>query len=460
MNLNFSKKIRNVRSGRKLSEDELPEGIPTILTKRMVMSQLNSIFDPLGLLTPFTVRGKIFMRNLWLSKNDWDDPLIDQSRLEWINFFEELFQASKLTFKRCIKPYDAIGDPILILLDASEQAYGTSTYARWQLRHGSFASCLLTSKGRISPLKTETVVRLELAGAVLSKRIRSSITKYSRLNFTKVIHIVGSEIVRAMINKESYGFNTFVATRVGEIQNATDISEWFWIKSESNIADILTKHRSPSELDSSSECQCGPKFLKLPIDKWPIRNDCSVTRLPEETKSVLAVEKQSCQLIDINRFSNYNRLIRTTARVVHVKTSKPQYSLSYLVHEITAEGIESAISFWTAFCQGLMKGELEKGVAGKGQYKNLNLQKRSDGIFIVKSRTGIWNELPHNDDVPILSKSHRLSLLYAEHVHRSDHLGVSADVAKGRAVFWIVGIERMMKSIRYKCIPCKKMYGK
>ena len=298
-----------------------------------------------------------------------------------------MFQASKLTFKRCIKPYDAIGDPILILFsDASEQAYGTCAYARWQLRHGSFASCLLTSKGRISPLKTETVVRLELAGAVLSKRIRSSITKYSRLNFTKVIHIVDSEIIRVRINKESYGFNTFVATRVGEIQNVTDISEWFWIKSESNIADILTKGRSPSELDPSSEWQCGPKFLKLPIDKWPIRNDCSVARLPEETKSVLAVEKQSCQLIDINRFINCNRLIRTTARVLHIKTSKPQ---SYLLHEITAEGIESAISFWTDSCQGLMKGELEKGVAGKGQYKNLNLQKRSDGIFIVKGRTEI-----------------------------------------------------------------------
>ena len=39
-------------------------------------------------------------------------------------------------------------------------------------------------------------------------------------------------------------------------------------------------------------------------------------------------------------------------------------------------------------------------------------------------------------------------------------MGVSADVAKVRAVFWILGIERMIKSIRYKCIPCRKMYGK
>ena len=171
----------------------------------------------------------------------------------------------------------------------SEQAYGTCAYARWQLRHGSFASCLLTSKGRMSPLKTETVVRLELAGAVLSKRIRSSITKYSRLNFTKVIHIVDSEIVRAMINKESHicrywsRRNPVCNRYIGMVLDKIGIEYCRYT-------------------DSFSEWQCGPKFLKLPIDKWPIRNDCSVTRFPEETKSVLAVEKQSCQLIDINGF--------------------------------------------------------------------------------------------------------------------------------------------------------------
>ena len=92
---------------------------------------------------------------------------------------------------------------------------------------------------RVSPLKTETIVRLELAAAVLSKRLRCSIIDHTRLKFEQVFHIVDSEIVRAMINKDSYGFNTFVATRVGEIQDSTDPSEWFWIKSELNIADIL-----------------------------------------------------------------------------------------------------------------------------------------------------------------------------------------------------------------------------
>ena len=38
--------------------------IPDKLTKRE-MSQINNIYDPLGLAGPFTVRIKLIMRNLW-----------------------------------------------------------------------------------------------------------------------------------------------------------------------------------------------------------------------------------------------------------------------------------------------------------------------------------------------------------------------------------------------------------
>jgi hypothetical protein len=39
--------------------------------------------------------------------------------------------------------------------------------------------------------------------------------------FDQVFHIVDSTIVQAQIQKESYGFGTFTATRVAEIQSKT-----------------------------------------------------------------------------------------------------------------------------------------------------------------------------------------------------------------------------------------------
>ena len=99
-------------------------------------------------------------------------------------------------------------------------------------------------------------------------------------------------------------------------------------------------------------------------------------------------------------------------------------------------------------------------ILGKGRFKCLNLLKRDDEIFIVKGRTGSWNELSYNEDVILLPKGHRFSRLYAEQVHNQDHLGVQADIAKVGAKFWIIGIEKLMKSVRYNCIGCRRLFRK
>ena len=72
---------------RKITESALQQ-----LTKRMILSQINSVYDPLGLAGSFTVRAKILMRHLWGidQKLDWDDPIPEENRENWINFFKDL----------------------------------------------------------------------------------------------------------------------------------------------------------------------------------------------------------------------------------------------------------------------------------------------------------------------------------------------------------------------------------
>lgn len=47
-------------------------------TKRMLLSELNRTFDPLGFLAPVLVRRKIFFQQLWQLKIGWDE--INHSR--------------------------------------------------------------------------------------------------------------------------------------------------------------------------------------------------------------------------------------------------------------------------------------------------------------------------------------------------------------------------------------------
>ena len=197
------------------------------VTKRCILSLVNSIYDPLGLLAPFTVKAKILMRKIWglYPKIDWDDELPINITAEWADICTEVKEIQQLKFRRSLTPDHAIGSPILIIFsDGSTKAYGTVAYCRRETKTG-FECRIILAKSRIAPLKVISIVRLELWAAILSKRIRTFIERERNLTFSKTYHFIDSEIVKGMIGKESYGYNTFEANRVGEIQQETKAEE-------------------------------------------------------------------------------------------------------------------------------------------------------------------------------------------------------------------------------------------
>ena len=169
--LNFSESKRKLLTEQDVEPHQMPGKIPAKLAKRMILSQINSIYDPLGLAGPFTVRSKIMMRQLWASKTklDWDDPVPEACREDWTKFFSDLFDMNNIKFGRCLKPTDAVGDPALVIFsDGSNDAYGACAYVRWALSSGGFDSNLIISKNRPAPIKRMSIGRIELCGAVLN----------------------------------------------------------------------------------------------------------------------------------------------------------------------------------------------------------------------------------------------------------------------------------------------------
>lgn len=66
------------------------------------------------------------------------------------------------------------------------------------------------------------------------------------------------------IQQDSYGYQTFFANRIGEIQKATYVGDWWWIPGDLNIGDIITRGASPKDLQGDSVLQNGPGFLLKP----------------------------------------------------------------------------------------------------------------------------------------------------------------------------------------------------
>ena len=104
------------------------------------------------------------------------------------------------------------------------------------------------------------------------------------------MHIVDSMIARYQIQKESYGFQTFVARMVAEIQSKSESSDEVWVAGDQNVADMTTCVSKPGELGSTSKWQQGPDIFRRPIEQWHISKDCNIeaTELPDRVGTILS----------------------------------------------------------------------------------------------------------------------------------------------------------------------------
>ena len=364
---------------------------PLSLTKRIVLSQVNRMFDPLGLVGAVTSRGKILMRKLWTGHSKdlgWDDIVSQESMEEWSSFFRDLLELNDISFARCIKPDNAIGNPSLVIFtDGSNDAFGACAYVRWKVGEDLFQCQLITSKNRLTPLKRITPVRSELCGLVIGKRLKMYILKEMRLEFENIYFIMDSQIVHAMIQKDSYNFNAFTGVRIGEIQEGTENDEFIWMSREHNIADWVTHgDKSPKDLGRNSEWQIAPQFTTLPVNKWPIEKEVYKEELPEQVKIVsviIAGEKKESvsQRIDLTRFSRYMKLIRVTARILAMYQRIPVPLFSNACKVLDPVDLTRAEIFWFKEVQSTIQQQIQKG-----DFKRLCPKTNAEGLVVVGGR--------------------------------------------------------------------------
>ena len=119
-------------------------------TKRNVLRKTATLFNPLGFLSPFMVRAKMFMQQAWLDALAWDEVLPSEQKEEWRSWFAELPLLEEIKIPLCLK--DTGTKEALIALhtfsDASERAYTAAVYSRHEYQDGSITTQLITSKTR------------------------------------------------------------------------------------------------------------------------------------------------------------------------------------------------------------------------------------------------------------------------------------------------------------------------
>ena len=155
------------------------------------------------------------------------------------------------------------------IFDASEFGYGQCSYIRIVNEIGRVYCRLLLGKSRDVPKKFISVPRLELNTAVLLVKRACLLKKEWKLDKIKEWFWTDNEVVIGYIKNDARRFKTFVANRVQQIRDNTDVQQWCYVPTRENPADVASRGFSAARVYSWSCWFQGPSFLWQNENSWP-----------------------------------------------------------------------------------------------------------------------------------------------------------------------------------------------
>ena len=283
-------------------------------TRRGILSIVASIYDPLGLIAPFTLRGKQILQTMCHQNMNWDDPLENDLLQRWEKWSLDLSNLENVTVARCYKPPNfgkVKSYEFHHFSDAPYSGYGQCSYIRMIHERNEIHCALVMAKARVTPRKILTIPRVELMAAVTSVKIGNILRDELRLE-AQEFYWTYSQIVLAYIQNDAMRFHVFVANKIQVIQNATSRDQWRYIESSKNPADHTSRGFDAKELVTSSWLR-SPEFLwrTLPKSETVLEvihaEDVEVKRVIVHTTHT-KIFKLSDRL---KKFSDWNRALNS-----------------------------------------------------------------------------------------------------------------------------------------------------
>lgn len=363
------------------------------ITKRNVLSEIASLFDPLGLLAPSVMQAKVFMQKLWLAKVGWDEELSQELKEEWKKIKSTLARCAKIRVPRWIgfteeKQHVSLHG----FCDASAQMYAAACYLRTVHTDKTVQVQLITAKTRVAPLKSLTIPRLELCSALLLANLLNTTNQELGIPNLEICAWTDSAVTLAWISTPPYKLKTFVSSRVFQIQEKMPAEKWRYIKTTENPADYAT--RAGIDLLVLNRWWTGPPFLLTEPDTWPKTPEHMVSNkhIPEmKTKTFnLQVDEPEANNIFFELYPSLDRLLRITALCLRWKKEYRHFKNGY---GISMDEITNAKQVW-------IRREQEKAYASE-----INLIKHGKNL---PAKSGILSLKPILDTSKILRVQGRL----------------------------------------------------
>jgi hypothetical protein len=397
----------------------------------------------------------------------WDESVPIRILTTWDSFIASLPELNQLEIPRQVTSnQNPIGFELHGFCDASERAYGACIYIRSLNTATPHQTRLLCAKSRVAPLKTITLPRLELCGALLLSKLIASLRQSLNLPIAKTCCWTDSQIVLSWLAAEPATWKTFVANRVSEIQVLTKNCVWSYVNTKDNPADIISRGCSPRELIDSPLWWHGPSWLSNEAQHWPKYcqtnpNFANDQELPEQRR-VVAVAITSEKMLPpdfLTRFSSLRKLQRVlsyclrfaencrkpiTKHTGPLKVSGLQRSMLIILKNVQYQAFSTEIK------------ELEGGrqVSKKSRLISLNPFLDDSGLIRVGGRlrnSGAHSDVKH----PIVLPKCEITELIVQSEHISLlHAGPQATLASLRQRYWPMSGRSVVRRIIHNCLKC------
>lgn len=440
-------------------------------TKRNILSEIARIFDPLGFLSPLTIIAKILVQRLWVLGEGWDaDPPEDIIKF-WNCYLAQLPLLTQLQIPRCLSVRSIKSCELHGFSDSSEKAYGAVVYLRIIDVHENVQVFFVCSKGRVAPIKSTSLPRLELCGAVVLADL---------LKFVKQIYLPvfpcsdifawsDSTIVLAWLRSHPSRWKAFVANRVSRILDAIPEARWNHVVSEDNPADVVARGQLPSALINNSLWWAGPSWLSQPRDTWPASSliqshEEEVYVATEERKVVLTctdnnntVEATIFENL-LNRFSSLSKLLNVLAymyRFINNCRHSNKVNHNFITNAERHNALMQIVKYvqGSVFSNEIANINLKKPLSKP--FRKLNPFIDQLGILRVGgriSRSGLEFEHKHPAFLPT---DHPLTFLIIDDIHRNHlHPGINTTHFLLLQQFWIISAKRAIRRRLTKCVQC------
>ncbi|XP_050705313.1 uncharacterized protein LOC126990672 [Eriocheir sinensis] len=416
------------------------------LSKRKLLSLISSVFDPLGLLAPITIRGKLLVKEAWQMKRGWDEPLPPSFTEEWLKLKADFLKADAILFPRNIGQ-DNKSCTLHVFCDASAKAYGAVAYLV-----SDDKSNILTAKARVTPMKVRSLPQLELTAIQVGTQLAKYVTNTLKtLNIENVFIWSDNEAALQWIKNNNSNI-VYVKNRVASIRELASNFNFNCVPSSSNPADLLSRGTSLDNLLKETLWMHGPFWIDRP-DKWPAQK--------ENVVSVnTVVEAVTCDpIFKASDMSSLTKIINVTNNVFKfIKAVKPSVQLP------------SAMTYWLQGIQQYHYQEEYEYLTSKNYFTKGKLSLvRSLGLYmdsntkLIHCRGRLSNSdigIPAKFPILLPRRSWLTSLIVRRAHEQTLHGGVAENLSLVREQYWIPKGRQIVKNEISKCLVCRIMNGR